>query len=81
MVGDINRKHNLSNRCYLYGIWKSMKGRCNNPKDKSYKKLWCKRYKKFVKIGKMILCLFYNWSHQNGYNEEKTKKRIECFDY
>ena len=75
MVGDINRKHNLSNRCYLYGIWKSMKGRCNNPKDKSYKNYGARGIK-VCKDWQDDFMSFYNWSHQNGYNEEKTKNGL-----
>ena len=35
-TGDLNRTHNMS-RTHIYGIWCSMKERCNNPQCKSFK--------------------------------------------
>lgn len=74
-IGDINRSHNLSYKTPLYGVWKSMKGRCFNPKDKSYKNYGgrgisvCEEWKNNFKS-------FYDWSVLNGYKEERLKNGL-----
>ena len=75
MFGALNRKHNLAHKCNLYSVWKSMNGRCKNPKDKSYKNYGgrgievCKEWQNDFKA-------FYDWAYSVGYNEKKTDKGI-----
>jgi predicted nucleic acid-binding Zn ribbon protein len=75
MVGDINRKHNLANRCSLYGVWKNIHNRCLNPNDKSYKNYGgrgigvCDEWKN-------DFLAFYNWAYSNGYKEEKLENGL-----
>lgn len=75
MVGDINRKHNLAHKCRLYSVWKSMKGRCNNPTDKSYKN-YGGRGIKVCKIWQDDFKAFYDWSFSNGYKEETGENKL-----
>ena len=61
----------------LYGIYKGMKIRCNNPNNKAYKY-----------YGGKGVCIceewlsdpvnFYNWAMNNGYDKELTIDRINC---
>lgn len=75
MFGALNRKHNLAHKCNLYSVWKSMNGRCKNPKDKSYKNYGgrgievCEEWQNDFKV-------FYDWAYSVGYNEKKTDKGI-----
>lgn len=70
-LGNINRKHSMAHKTKLYGIWKSLRQRCENPNDKSYKNYggrgicFCDDWKHFEK--------FYNWSINNGYKYEPLK--------
>lgn len=76
MVGDINRTHNLSSKCgRLYPLWKSIKYRCNNPNNKSYKNYGGRGIKVCDEWQKDFIS-FYNWSMANGYKEEKTEKGL-----
>ena len=75
MVGDINRKHNLANRCSLYGVWKNIHGRCLNPNDKSYKN-YGGRGIKICDEWKNDFLAFYNWAYANGYKEEKLENGL-----
>lgn len=75
MVGDINRKHNLANRCSLYGVWKNIHGRCLNPNDKSYKN-YGGRGIKICDEWKNDFFAFYNWAYANGYKEEKLENGL-----
>lgn len=69
----MNKKHGLS-RTRLYKIWNGMKGRCNNKKDKDYKRYglrgikicdeWLYDFKKF-----------HDWSILNGYKDTLTIDR------
>ena len=76
MVGKLNRKHNLSNKCgRLYFLWKSIKYRC-----------YCENSKDFHNYGgrgismcdewKKDFSTFYEWAINNGYKEEKTAKGL-----
>ena len=76
MVGALNRKHGLSANCgRLYPLWKSIKYRCNNPKNKSYKNYGgrgikvCEEWQNDFKA-------FYDWAIEAGYKEEKTEKGL-----
>lgn len=76
MVGDINRTHNLSSKCgRLYPLWKSMKYRCNNPKNKSYKN-YGGRGIKVCEEWQNDFRAFYDWAISSGYKEEKTDKGL-----
>lgn len=69
-----NTTHNNSNT-RLYRIWVHFKGRCNNPKDRAYKKYGgrgikiCEEWQEFEP--------FYNWAMANGYNDTLTIDRID----
>ncbi len=76
VVGQINRTHNLSNKCgRLYPLWKSIKHRC-----------YCKTSKDYIRYGGrgIVMCSewkdnflsFYEWAISNGYKEEKTNKGL-----
>lgn len=76
LFGDVNRKHNMANKCgRIYQLWKSIKYRCNNPNNKSYKNYGgrgikvCKEWQEDFKI-------FYDWAMQNGYKEEKLSNGL-----
>ena len=73
IFGSLNRTHNLSgNKCgnHLYALWKSIKYRCYNKKNKSYKNYGgrgigvCEEWKNDFKK-------FYDWANANGYKNEK----------
>ena len=74
--GDLNRKHNMANKCgRIYGLWKSIKYRCNNPNNKSYKNYGGRGIKVCDEWQKDFMS-FYNWAMQNGYKEEKLKNGL-----
>lgn len=62
-------------RTKLYYVWKNIRKRCYNIKDKSYDRYGgrgievCEEWKKSFQS-------FYNWAHANGYNE--NAKYGEC---
>lgn len=72
--GTFSPTHNMS-RTLLYKKWASMKSRCNNPKDPSYKSYGGKG---------LTVCAewndsfenFYEWSIKNGYEDGLTIDRI-----
>lgn len=70
-LGNINRKHNMAHKNKLYSVWKSLRQRCKNPNDKSYKNYGargisiCKEWEDFD--------VFYNWAIKNGYKYEPLK--------
>lgn len=70
-LGNINRKHSMAHKTKLYGIWKALRQRCENPNDKSYKNYgargicFCDEWQDFE--------TFYNWSINNGYKYEPLK--------
>ena len=67
-LGNINRKHSMAYKTKLYGVWKSLRQRCENPNDKRYKNYgargiyFCSEWKDFES--------FYNWAMNNGYKYE-----------
>lgn len=73
-LGNINRKHTFSHKERLYNIWKSMRGRCNNPNDKSYKNYGkrgikvCKEWNDYAN--------FRSWALDNGYKEETLDNNL-----
>ena len=76
IVGALNRKHNLSNKCgRLYPLWKSIKYRCYCETSKDFHKYggrgitMCDEWKNDFKS-------FYDWAIANGYKEEKTDKGL-----
>ena len=66
--------HGLSNNHKLYGVWKSMRQRCNCPTCHDYKwygaqgKIVCKEWDDYSK--------FFEWSLTNGYEVGLTIDRI-----
>lgn len=52
----------------LYEVWKSMKKRCSNPNDKSYKN-YGGRGIKVCKEWRENYLLFRDWAYANGYDE------------
>ena len=68
-LGNMNRKHAYSHKTPLYGVWKSLRQRCNNPNDPRYKDYGgrgvtiCDEWNDFSN--------FYKWSMENGYSDEK----------
>lgn len=68
------RKHNMY-KSRLYGIWSSMKHRCNNINDINYKLYGgrgikvCNEWKGFI--------TFKDWALSNGYNDNLTLDRID----
>lgn len=67
-------KHGLRNT-HLYGVWCTMKSRCNNENSKHYALYGgrgitvCHEWQKFEP--------FYNWAIENGYKEGLTLDRID----
>lgn len=65
-LANLNKKHSLAHKTKLYGVWKSMKQRCYNANDKSYKNYGargitiCEEWKNSFQA-------FYEWAIQNGY--------------
>lgn len=63
-IGNLSRRHGGSND-RLYEIWKGMKARCNNPKNRSYKNYGgrgisvCEEWNDYV--------AFRNWAYSSGY--------------
>lgn len=71
MVGNLNRKHGLANKCgRIYDVWKSIKYRCNNPNNKSYKN-YGGRGIRVCDEWQNDFMSFYNWAISSGYKEEK----------
>ena len=71
MVGNINRKHNMANKCgRIYQLWKSIKYRCNNSNCKCYKNYGGRGIKVCDEWQKDFIS-FYNWAMKNGYKEER----------
>lgn len=75
-ASEANLTHGLSDKHPLYGIWKNMKKRCNNPSATEYKNYGgrgisvCDDWKRFEP--------FYNWAIYNGWQSNLTIDRIDC---
>lgn len=76
----LNRKHGGAKRkngkqYRLYKTWVSMRQRCNNPKDSTYKYYGgknikiCEEWDDYKK--------FYKWAKHNGYKKDLTIERID----
>lgn len=71
-----NRKSHGGKNTRLYRIWKSMRSRCNNKNENSYKDYGgrgvsiCDEWNKFE--------AFRSWSLEHGYNDELSIDRIDC---
>lgn len=65
-----NKKHGYAHKLSLYYIWKSMKERCNNKNDKSYKN-YGDRGIKVCNEWQNNYLTFHNWAFESGYVEEK----------
>lgn len=70
---SMNKTHGISGS-RLYNVWKGIRGRCNNPNNKSYKNYGGRGIK---------LCdewddyeNFHDWAYDNGYDE--SAKHGEC---
>lgn len=64
------KKHGYAHKLSLYYIWKSMKERCNNKNDKSYKNYGGRGIKVCNEWQNNYLT-FHNWAFESGYVEEK----------
>ena len=79
-VSAARKKHgasgNHANIERLYKVWISMRKRCNNPKDKSYKYYGalgvrvCEEWNSYQ--------AFKVWALNNGYDEKSSCKRTGC---
>lgn len=72
MVGKLNRKHGLANKTKLYGVWKSMRDRCFNPKNKSYNN-YGGRGITVCNEWNNNFGAFYNWAIQHGYKQKELE--------
>lgn len=70
----MNRTHGYS-RTRLYIVWKQMKKRCNNPKDKVYKHYGALGVKVCDEWNNSFLA-FRDWMIEHGYDE--NAKRGKC---
>lgn len=74
-IGNVNRRHNGCGT-KLYGVWNSMRTRCENPKDYHYQ--WyggrgiklCEEWHDFKN--------FQNWAEISGYFDGLSIDRIDC---
>lgn len=73
--GNLFRKHGYRNHS-LYKKWTSMKERCYNKKEKSYKNYGGRGIKICGEWRNSFLS-FYNWAMENGYKENLTIDRID----
>ena len=74
-TGKFEKKHGMSDS-KIYGVWLSMRERCNNEKNKSYKNYGAKGIK-VCKEWQESFLPFYNFSISNGYKEGLTIDRID----
>lgn len=70
-----NKTHGLSGT-RIYNEWNSMKGRCNNPKNKRYD-TYGGRGIKVCKEWNNSFEVFQKWAMENGYTDELTIERID----
>lgn len=71
--GKKRRKHGMTNS-RLYGIWRGMKRRCNDPKVKAYPN-YGGRGIKICAEWEADFETFKNWAYANGYEENLTIER------
>ena len=70
ITAKIHMTHGLSqDNKRLYKVWKIMRRRCNNPKDKSYKNYGGRGIRVCEEWDKSFVP-FYEWSMANGYHED-----------
>lgn len=74
-INIVHITHNKSNT-RLYNIWKNMKNRCNNPKNRRHKFYYDKGIKVCNEWQKNFMS-FYKWAMENGYKENLTIDRID----
>ena len=72
--GKFIKKHGMKNT-KIYRIWCSMKERCNNKNNKSYKNYGGRGIKVCDEWLENFIS-FYNWAIKNGYKEGLTIDRI-----
>lgn len=73
-TGKFEKKHGLS-KSKIYYVWLSMRERCDNEKNKSYKNYGAKGIKVCEEWSNSFIS-FYNFSTSNGYKEGLTIDRI-----
>ena len=73
-VSHINTTHGKHNH-KLYAVWASLRQRCNNPSDKSYK-YYGGRGIKVCKEWDSEFTPFYEWAISNGYKDGLSIDRI-----
>lgn len=59
----------------IYIIWRNMKRRCNNPKDKRYSRYGGRGIKVCTEWNKSVKT-FAEWAFEHGYNDKLTLDRI-----
>ena len=74
LIVNRSTKHN-QRHTKLYEVWKTMKQRCYNPNNKSFKN-YGGRCISICEEWKNNFTAFYNWSMQNGYEENLSIDRI-----
>lgn len=72
MISKRRKTHGLS-QTRLYSIWRSMKTRCENPNNPSYKNYGGKG----IDISWTNFESFSDWALENGYREDLTIDRIK----
>ena len=60
---------------YLYEVWKSLRQRCNNPKNSSYHNYGGRGIKVCDEWNNSFQA-FYDWSYSNGYSIENQKDEV-----
>lgn len=76
MIGKLNYKHGgTSQQERLYTIWRNMKQRCENPKNKAYK--WYGDKGISICDGWRDYSVFREWATANGYADGLTIDRID----
>ena len=71
---EANKTHNLTNN-RIYSIWHGIKARCFNNNEKAYKN-YGERGITLCEEWKNNFMTFYNWSINNGYQDNLTIDRI-----
>lgn len=77
MIGEVHAETTGSHSNErLYGIWRGMKARCNNPKQKDYP-CYGGRGIKMCDEWNNSSAAFYKWAMANGYTDDLTIDRID----